>query len=172
MPRRFSSGSRSVSTPVRARTSDVLPWSMWPAVPRIMRAASPPLLLPELHRAQRPAVREMLGEKLAQEALVRAPRRVVELDVVAAGEEEAERAARLCRQDAAGRREPPAARAERAAGGMTEHDRRVGGERGMTFRADVHRGTEPQLGDDVPRAGERRREGGGPRRAGQRIERI
>jgi hypothetical protein len=33
MPRRFSSGSRSVSTPVSARTSVVLPWSMWPAVP-------------------------------------------------------------------------------------------------------------------------------------------
>ena len=30
MPRAFSSGSRSVSTPVSARTSAVLPWSMWP----------------------------------------------------------------------------------------------------------------------------------------------
>src|SRR3712207_5298134 len=33
MPRRFSSFSRSVSMPVRALTSAVLPWSMWPAVP-------------------------------------------------------------------------------------------------------------------------------------------
>ena len=33
MPRAFSSGSRSVSTPVSARTSAVLPWSMCPAVP-------------------------------------------------------------------------------------------------------------------------------------------
>lgn len=33
MPRRFSSSSRSVSTPVSARTSAVFPWSMWPAVP-------------------------------------------------------------------------------------------------------------------------------------------
>ena len=33
MPRAFSSGSRSVSVPVSALTSDVLPWSMWPAVP-------------------------------------------------------------------------------------------------------------------------------------------
>src|SRR5439155_21275431 len=33
MPRAFSSGSRSVSIPVSAFTSDVLPWSMWPAVP-------------------------------------------------------------------------------------------------------------------------------------------
>jgi hypothetical protein len=35
MPRSRSSGSRSVSTPVSARTSTVLPWSMWPAVPRV-----------------------------------------------------------------------------------------------------------------------------------------
>ena len=34
IPRRFSSGSRSQSTPVRARTSEVLPWSMCPAVPK------------------------------------------------------------------------------------------------------------------------------------------
>ena len=30
-----SSGSRSVSLPVSARTSHVLPWSMWPAVPTV-----------------------------------------------------------------------------------------------------------------------------------------
>ena len=36
MPRRFSSGSRSVSMPVRRRMSAVLPWSMCPAVPIIM----------------------------------------------------------------------------------------------------------------------------------------
>ena len=35
MPRAFSSGSRSQSMPVSALTSEVLPWSMWPAVPRI-----------------------------------------------------------------------------------------------------------------------------------------
>ena len=34
MPRSFSSGSRSGSTPVSARTRADLPWSMWPAVPR------------------------------------------------------------------------------------------------------------------------------------------
>ena len=33
MPRRFSSGSRSASIPVRAFTSAVLPWSMWPGRP-------------------------------------------------------------------------------------------------------------------------------------------
>ena len=33
MPRRFSSGRRSASIPVSAFTSEVLPWSMWPAVP-------------------------------------------------------------------------------------------------------------------------------------------
>ena len=35
MPRRCSSGSRSVSLPVSARTSDVLPWSTCPAVPTV-----------------------------------------------------------------------------------------------------------------------------------------
>src|SRR4051812_7346789 len=39
MPRAFSSGRRSQSMPVRALTSDVLPWSMWPAVPRIRSRA-------------------------------------------------------------------------------------------------------------------------------------
>jgi hypothetical protein len=37
MPRRFSSASRSVSTPVSAWTSAVLPWSMCPAVPTTTR---------------------------------------------------------------------------------------------------------------------------------------
>ena len=35
MPRARSSGRRSVSLPVSARTSHVLPWSMWPAVPTV-----------------------------------------------------------------------------------------------------------------------------------------
>src|SRR2546425_1272347 len=35
MPRACSSGRRSVSLPVSARTSHVLPWSMWPAVPTV-----------------------------------------------------------------------------------------------------------------------------------------
>src|SRR3989337_2930846 len=39
MPRSFSSRSRSVSWPVSARMSEVLPWSMCPAVP-IMRGMS------------------------------------------------------------------------------------------------------------------------------------
>src|SRR5262249_18456343 len=33
IPRRFSSSRRSASIPVRALTSEVFPWSMWPAVP-------------------------------------------------------------------------------------------------------------------------------------------
>ena len=40
MPRAFSSCSRSASMPVSARTSEVLPWSMWPAVPTIMAPGS------------------------------------------------------------------------------------------------------------------------------------
>src|SRR6478736_5782266 len=110
---------------------------MWPAVPRIMRGPSPSLLLPELHRPQRPAVGEMLGEELAKQTLVRARGRLVEIHVVPTGEEIAQRAARLGGKDASGRREPPAARAERAAGGMAEHDRRVAREGGVAFRADV-----------------------------------
>src|SRR5438445_545199 len=41
IPRRFSSSHRSVSTPVRAFTSAVLPWSMWPAVPTTKRRREP-----------------------------------------------------------------------------------------------------------------------------------
>ncbi len=41
MPRRFSSSQRSVSTPVRAFTRAVLPWSMWPAVPITKRLRGP-----------------------------------------------------------------------------------------------------------------------------------
>ena len=41
MPRRCSSGRRSVSFPVRARTSQVLPWSMWPAVPTVSGMREP-----------------------------------------------------------------------------------------------------------------------------------
>src|SRR5215208_280773 len=44
MPRSRSSGSRSVSTPVSARTSTVLPWSMWPAVPRVSGCTSTSLV--------------------------------------------------------------------------------------------------------------------------------
>ena len=39
-PRAFSSASRSVSTPVRARTNEVLPWSTWPAKVMIMTSYS------------------------------------------------------------------------------------------------------------------------------------
>src|SRR6185369_4805269 len=116
---------------------------MWPAVPRIMWAPSPSLLLPELHRPQRPAIGEMLGEELAEEALVRARRCVVESYVVPTGEELPQRAARFGGEDASRRREPSAPRAERAARGMAEHDRRIARERGMAFRAHVDRGTEP-----------------------------
>src|SRR3954453_16173116 len=44
MPRSCSSGRRSVSTPVSARTSTVLPWSMWPAVPRVSGCTSTSLV--------------------------------------------------------------------------------------------------------------------------------
>src|SRR5919202_5544612 len=41
MPRAFSSGRRSVSTPVNAAISAVLPWSMCPAVPTVSGGAAP-----------------------------------------------------------------------------------------------------------------------------------
>src|SRR5690348_12701707 len=47
IPRRFSSASRSASMPVRALTSAVLPWSIWPAVPTMMFfIALVPIVLP------------------------------------------------------------------------------------------------------------------------------
>src|SRR4051812_46614125 len=71
MPRRFSSGRRSVSMPVSARTSEVLPWSMWPAVPttrlwRGMRNAlyvsgqTLPVDLAQLRRHVHPLSHELL----------------------------------------------------------------------------------------------------------------
>ncbi len=42
MPRRFSSSRRSQSMPVRARTRDVLPWSICPAVPRMTAMIAAP----------------------------------------------------------------------------------------------------------------------------------
>src|SRR5437867_4005137 len=41
MPRRCSSGNRSVSRPVRARIRAVLPWSIWPAVPSVSGGPCP-----------------------------------------------------------------------------------------------------------------------------------
>ncbi len=49
MPRSRSSGRRSGSTPVRARTRALLPWSMWPAVPTTTLVA-PLKSLPPRHR--------------------------------------------------------------------------------------------------------------------------
>src|SRR3546814_11799023 len=51
MPRAVSSLSLSVSTPVRARTKVVLPWSMCPAVPTIMRCDLAVARQSPLHRA-------------------------------------------------------------------------------------------------------------------------
>src|ERR1700738_4245075 len=94
---------------------------MCPAVPRIIgAAASPPLLLPEIERAQRPPVGEMLSEELAQQALVGARGGVVEGRALFADEEAAQRVARLGWQLAPDRREPTAARAERTAGAVAK----------------------------------------------------
>ena len=51
-PRRFSSAKRSGSVPVRASTSDDLPWSTWPAVAITRTGAGPPRA-----RRRRPARR-------------------------------------------------------------------------------------------------------------------
>src|SRR3954447_2117085 len=52
MPPFCSSGRRSVSLPVSARTSHVLPWSMWPAVPTVrgIEATLPRRKLPAMLR--------------------------------------------------------------------------------------------------------------------------
>ena len=56
MPRFFSSVRRSVSMPVSALTSRVLPWSTWPAVPMITCfTAAPPLRPPQRPEAPHPA---------------------------------------------------------------------------------------------------------------------
>ena len=55
MPRFFSSVRRSVSMPVKALTSRVLPWSTWPAVPMITCfTGAPPLPLSRCPRNPRP----------------------------------------------------------------------------------------------------------------------
>src|SRR3546814_11181430 len=51
MARVVSSLRRSVSTPVKARTKLVLPWSMCPAVPTIMRCDLAVARQSPLHRA-------------------------------------------------------------------------------------------------------------------------
>src|SRR4029079_10345023 len=62
MPRARSSGSRSASMPVRARSSAVLPWSMCPAVPMTMvgSGSGPPATVRRLqgdaNRAPEPRV--------------------------------------------------------------------------------------------------------------------
>src|SRR3954454_1707052 len=66
MPRAFSSGRRSVSTPVSARTRAVLPWSMCPAVPRVSGAAIAALRL----RGAQVALRVDPGGSVAERALV------------------------------------------------------------------------------------------------------
>src|SRR5688572_25899855 len=130
---------------------------MCPAVPRIISGLrSPARLLPELHRAQGTAVGEVLGEELAQETLVRAPGRLVEPRHAATGEELAQRGARLRRDHTARRRETPAAGAQRPARRMAEHHGGMLVERDVTLGANVERGAEAKLGDDVPRARERR----------------
>src|SRR6202034_2508469 len=58
MPRDFSSGRRSVSVPVRAWTSAVLPWSMWPAVPRTTERAAADFMAPPARALVSEAERE------------------------------------------------------------------------------------------------------------------
>src|SRR5512138_1975448 len=124
---------------------------MWPAVPRIIASLrSPARLFPELHGTHGPTVGQMLGEELAQQPLVRAPRCVVEPDHTLASEEVAERGARLGREHATRRREPSASRAERTTRGVAEHDGVSLGEGGVTLGAYIDGGPEAQLGDDVP----------------------
>ena len=54
MPRAFSSFSRSGSVPVRASTSVLLPWSMWPAVPTMIERTAVYRPFLRLARSRRP----------------------------------------------------------------------------------------------------------------------
>ena len=56
MPRRFSSSQRSVSVPVSARTSAVLPWSIWPLVPMMTFWPAAGMETPRFNVARRPWV--------------------------------------------------------------------------------------------------------------------
>ena len=53
MPRAFSSFSRSGSVPVSASTSELFPWSMWPAVPTTTFRISRECRKPDLFRRHR-----------------------------------------------------------------------------------------------------------------------
>src|SRR5512141_2239675 len=122
---------------------------MWPAVPRIMRASRlPPLVFPQLERAQRPAIGEMLSEELAQQPLVRARVGVLEGDAHVAVEEGAQRIARLRRKHASCGGEAPATGTERTARHMAEHHARLAFERRVTPGAVVDGGCEAELRDD------------------------
>src|SRR4051812_17150543 len=95
MPRRFSSSSRSASMPVRARTSAVLPWSIWPAVPAIifLMPFLLMLLLGGALLAQQPAV-----EKQDEIPVFRAEVNLVKVDAEVVGRDQ-KNIAELSQQD-------------------------------------------------------------------------
>src|SRR5215218_3798242 len=72
MPRSCSSGRRSVSVPVSARTSQVLPWSMCPAVPTVSATDGtlPPETIPaarQLRHVPDVGVHSLLGPEPARQ---------------------------------------------------------------------------------------------------------
>src|SRR3954452_4094030 len=77
MPRSCSSGRRSVSTPVSAWTSTVLPWSMWPAVPRVSGCIAGTVAYRALHDTQAWRTARDRGARRARLRLAAAGHRVV-----------------------------------------------------------------------------------------------
>src|SRR5258708_8095438 len=134
---------------------------MWPAVPRIMRGVLPSAIFPELECLEWAAVGEMFREELAQQALVRACGRLVERERVVAIEKLAERVSCVGRQKTPGRCGAATSLAERSAGGVAEHRRRIGCDGGVTLPTDVRGRRKSQLAHNAPATPPRRR----PRRA-------
>ena len=137
-----------------------------------MRCPSPACLLPELHCTERATVGEMFGEELAEQTLMCAAGRIVELIAACSGEKQLQRSARDGRKHASSGCETAAASAEGAASGMAEHHCVIVGQWRVTFAAHIHRRGESQFGDDAPRT----RECGAERflrcSDGKRVERI
>jgi hypothetical protein len=144
MPRRFSSGRRSVSTPVRARTSAVLPWSMWPAVPMIIARRRPTrhAVFPALERAQRAPVAQVMLEKLAQQTQVGATHRTLVYGMRDAGGPRPQRRPGLGRKGSSSRKHRRALAAGAPPRGRGEVDDTGVVERAMAAAAAVERGSE------------------------------
>jgi len=126
-------------------------------VPDRSSSGAPKKSFPRGKRAQRPAVAEMLFEKLAEKPLVRPARGVVIEDGVRARKPAAQRFAGVRRKFSAARSETRAPRAQRSTSAMIERHVFVRRDFGVAARALIERRRESEFGDNAPCAGERDR---------------